>query len=347
METVRRDAHGPNLERLTASIARKTSRLACRKLGAPVPVHIVEADSRHILQFAPLPEAGNVVLQRNVYETGADRFCAALPEQIEAFASSIVADMRMLWKRRKEVRARVEEVREAAETGLRGDPRMGGQHSVQAIAVDLSMVHTYPISLFVEYRTLDEALRPGTVIDFVPANYPFEERVWPAPRALSYRQAFRHRLAALGANGLIDEIAEAVALAAPGGIAPILKQLATSYETRAVLPTPTGPLFATLIWRDGVIEAELSMPGKLDWYSGRLELEGVRLPEAVLASLPGKPLASIVELPFETDAKIVLVDDARTNMVSVRIDPVEKLVNLSTGIVWEAPGVDTTSLCFG
>lgn len=347
METVRRDAHGPNLEMLVASIARKTKRLACRKLGKPVSVHVLEAESRHYLQFAPLPEAGNVVLQRDVCGTGADRFCAALPWQIEEFAKSIVADMRSLWNRRGEIRARAEKVRAAAEAGLRSESVVDGSHSVRAIAIDFSIVGDYPVSLSIEYHTLDEALRLGTVSSLVPASYSLEGRAWTPPNVLTYRTGFRGRLAALGATGLIDEIAEGVARAAPEGISAILARLSTAPETRLVLTTPAGPLYALLFWRDGVIQTELSMPKKLDWVSGRLMLEGTLLPEIVLDALPGRPLSSIVALPFETNAKIIEVGQSTDDGIWLRIEPVEKLVNLSTAQIWEDPGVTSAGLLFG
>lgn len=347
LETVRRDAHGPNLERLAASIARKTRKLACRRLGVPIPVHVVDANSTYLIQFAPLPEAGNVVLQRNVAETGADRFCAALPDQIEAFAKSIVADMRNLWNRRKEIGARVAEVRAAALAGLPGGEDADGRDSVKAITVDLSRTHDYPVSLHVEYDTLDEAIRPGTVIDFIPANFSLEGRAWPAPRSTEYRREMRARLAALGATGMIDEIAEAIAMAAPEGPAAVLGRLATAYETTALVPTRLGPLYATMFWRDGVIQAELSMPGKLEWFYGRLELNGVVPPAHAVRTLPGRPVARVFDLPFETSALIKHVDMLEAQRICLHLDPAERLVNVETGVIWTDTSVDSFSLRFG
>lgn len=347
LETVRRDAHGPNLERLQASIARKTRKLACRRLGHPIPVHVVDADSSYLIQFAPLPEAGNVVLQRNARETGADRFCAALPDQIEAFAKSIVADMRQLWDRRKEIGARVAEVRAAALEGLAAGEHADGRDTVKAITVDLSMTRGHAVSLYVEYESLDDAMRPGTVIDFVPAHFSFNGRQWPAPRSTEYRWDMLGRLRTLGATGLIDEIAEAIVKGAPEGAAAVLGRLANGLETTTTLPTAGGPLYATLFWRDGVIQAELSMPGRLEWYDGRLELSGVARPKRGASALSGLSVASIFDLPFQITAKIKSADMQEVDRIYLLIDPVEKLVNTETGAIWIDESVDNFFLRFG
>lgn len=64
MEAVPRGACGPNLDLLRSHIGRLTRGLACRRIGLPSPVQVVDTASRHLLQFPPCAQAGGVVLQR-------------------------------------------------------------------------------------------------------------------------------------------------------------------------------------------------------------------------------------------------------------------------------------------
>lgn len=334
LETVTRAAHGRNLELLTAAILRKTKRLACRRLGAPIPVQIVGRDSRQLIQFAPLAEAGGAVLQRGTWDTGANRFCAALPWQIEELAKSIVADMRVLWNRRVEISKRVNEVRKAAEAGLQAESGQSDRVSVRAIALELKLQHDYPVDVYIEYHAIDEALRPGTVVDFMPANWDISDGVHSPPKDVVVRSGVKDRLVAAGAQGWIDEIAHSVASAAPEGRTAVLARLSSNYETMVTLPTTSGPMYATLFWQDGVIKAEITFRDKLEWFNGHLELKDVKLPETIIETLPGRLLSSLVDLPFASTAKIAAVDSVTSNTLRLRVDPVEMLVNCDTGRVW-------------
>lgn len=340
METVSMAAHGPNLERLTASILRKTKKLACRRLGGPIPVHIVGSDSRHVVQFAPLPEAGGAVLQRGAWDSGAERFCAALPWQIEQMAKSIVEDMRVLWNRRAEIGERVEEVRNAAEAGIRAEAGLAERASVKAIALDLHLQREHAVCLYIEYEALDEALRPGTVLDFFPAGDVVRGGLLSPPHDVVARAGVRERLEAVGAQGWIDEIAHGVASASSEGAAAVLARLSNAYETLVILPTATGPMYATLFWRDGVIKAEVTLAGKLEWFNGRLELRDVRLPETIIEALPGRPLSSLVDVPFGSTATVCAVDSTTHDTLRLRVDPAAFLVNCDTGKIWNDPRVD-------
>lgn len=199
--TTRRDAHGPNLELLHRLIAKKTRNLACRCLGLPQPVLVCDVDERNLLHFAPLAEAGEVVLQCWANGTDAPRFCGALPEQIEAFAEAIVKDMRVFWKRRRSIARQAAEVRAIANSHVADNDA-----EVDAIIVDMSFQSDdNNLDFHVHYIGVDVALRRGLVLGFIPA---FRRKLiengqnFGSPWGVSERKKER---AALNKKGLMVE----------------------------------------------------------------------------------------------------------------------------------------------
>lgn len=326
-ESVRHDAHGLNFERLVTLIGNKTRNLACRRLG--IPASTVAEHSSHVLHFAPLAEAGGVVLQRQSYDTGVDIFCAALPWQIEALADSMVAEMKTLWRRRVEIAARVHEVRLAATAGLRAEPEC--QARVKAISILSDDLESVPPALYIEYRAINEALRPGTVLEYVP-EFRILHGPLPPPCQILSRVRAREQLAQLGATGWIDELAAAVVRTAPQGCATVLTNLATRFSTTVEFPTRGGVLCAQLYWRDGKITVEAWLPGKLLWMSNKLKLQAEVLPEALVQGLQGRRLSDVVELPFGGDLTII---DARLAPygLALTFDLGEMLVNCEQGSI--------------
>lgn len=345
LDAVARDAHDPNFKLLVTLIRSKTRNLACRRLGVPTPKHIVDNDSRHVIQFAPLAEAGGVVLQRPAGDTGADRFCAALPWQIEALADSMVADMRMLWRRRVEIGARVHELRLAAEAGLRAEPGLDCQARVDAISIQSPDLEIARPSLYIEYHAIDEALRPGVVLSYVP-EFRGRDGVLPPPYQMLYRVGIREQLAQFGATGWIDGPAAAVARAAPQGRAAVLARLAEQYDTTVVFPTRYGALCADLYWQEGRITLEASLPGKFVWTTDELRLNGVVLPDAILQGLQGRTLSEVIELPFGGDLTII---DARVGPdgLVLTLEPNEKLVNCERGAILDTASPNRNALIYG
>lgn len=337
IETMRRDAHGPNLDRLRELIARKTRRLACRGLGLPSPSSIATNEMRHNLQFAPCPEAGGVSLQRSAADSGADRFCAATAKQLDAFATSIVSDMRKLWTHRKAIGARVEAVRAAAEAQFAAEHGKDGPVQLRTITVDLS-AETFesPVCLYLEIEALDEALRPGTVLDFIPGGNGVDEPWFRIRDHFAFRTEHAAELAAMGATGWIDDLAAAVAAAAPGGQAAVLKRLAHELEARVVLPTPKGDIYATLYWQNGFIAAEVSKPGRLDSYSDRIEVRA-KLPATFLASAVSKPFNQLVDLPFSLSVPIDGIEECRGDWLKIRVEYGHSPVNCETGEIFAKP----------
>lgn len=332
METMRRDAHGPNFDLLRSHITRLTRNLACRRLGLPSPVFIVDVDDRHLLHFSPCAEAGGVVLQRWANGTDAPRFAAASPVQILEFAESIVADMRALWKRRDVIAARARAVRALADAAA-------AEHGAEVLLVAVDLSHQRDderIDMYVHYLAIDEAMRAGPVLDFLPDRAHITAEFYQAPSAVSYRPAELEELRAFGADGRIDDMAAAVATFAPGGAAAIFATLATNYETTFELPTGGTPMFATLYWRNGTIRAEISMAGKLDWGRPSLEIYGDLLPDTVKDLLPGRTVDAVAQLPFACPCKIENVHDLDSGM-RLDLEIGTRLVDLSSGCIWDEP----------
>lgn len=337
VEMTRQDAHGPNLERLRDLIERKTRKLACRRLGLPTASWIANNEMRHHLQFPPCAEAGGVILQRRASDTGADRFCAATPKQLRAFADSIVTDMRELWTHRAAIGARVDAVRRAAEARILADHGPDAPVTIATIAVDLlGDPGDQPVSLYVEMDAIGEALRPGKVLEYVPAHDDLDPQWFRFCDQHAWRTKSIAELAALGATGRISDLAAGVAAAAPEGRAAVLDRLAREIETQVVIPTGGGDMYATLFWRDGHIEAEVSLPGQLETYSNKIELRAT-LPDTVLAAVADRPMCDVVELPFRLSTPVDEVDVCSGGWLKFKLDYRHSLVNLDTGAIWPDP----------
>lgn len=343
-ETVPRGAQGANFDRLKSLIARKTRNLACRVLGAPMAVEVREKEPRPLIRFGPLAAASNVVLERSADDVGSDAFCAALPIQIEKFADSIVADMRFLWKHRTEIGARVDNLRLSAQAGIRAEPGLEQHARVRAIVIDLNMQHQNPVGLFIEYEALDDALRDGTILDFVPGRIDLSSQVWSPPHRISGRVGMRGRLAEVGATGWIDGMAEAIARSIPGGVAGLLSPLATAYETTVFMKGKVSPIPVSMFWDEGSIGAEFDM-AEYGWANHRLEIRNGSFPETVLTALPGRRLSELVELPFEFEGKITEVHQRGDLQVYTGFS--EKLINLTSGAIWAVSKTEAERLRFG
>ncbi|MEG3153513.1 hypothetical protein [Sphingomonas sp. RB1R13] len=332
VKTTSRAAEGPNLALLRAEIERLTRRLACRRIGLPSSIYLVDSDS-HQLQFPPLEQAAGVVLQRNARETGADRFCSANPAQIKAFAEDIVLDMRALWCKRGKVGKQVTLVRAAVESALIEASAPG---SVRSIAIQMNDQRGQSsFVLSVEYEGTDQAMRDGILTSAVPPSH------LPGRLPLYYRAAAAMRerdwLNSQGADGRIDEIALNILSAAPEGIMAVLEKLAKSHSTVLSVPVGRKQLSATLFWRFGCIRAHVWLAGELEISHETLFCEDCSLPESLLSQLAGRSVSSLIELPFECSCKIEAARIDSAQELRLDLAPLLYLVNLSSGKVWLEP----------
>lgn len=332
IETMRSDAHGPNLELLRRLVERLTRRLACRRLGLPHAKHVSDGDDRQYLHFPPCAEAGEVVLQRWANGTDAPRFCAALPEQIEAFAAEIVADMRAFWKRRKDIARQAAEVRTLAERRISGHDA-----AIEAVILELrGQADDADLDFYVHYQGLDSAMRSGTILDFFPARMRAFAHNFGAPAGVSDRFEERESLRRDGADGWISETAGAILSSALVDRTAILGDLSKSYDTSFVIPGSRTPTYVTLYWDDGMIQAEISMHGKMDWFRDRLELMGTEMPETMRTAMRGRPISAFADLPFGGDLIVEQVADLGGGF-RLHIQQRRLLINLTSGRIWERP----------
>lgn len=332
MELVPRDAHGPNLELLRHEIERLTRKLACRRIGLP-SAHCADSGSRTLLRFPPFVEAGGVSLERATGDPDAARFCAASRQQITNFAHDVVLDMRALWSNRLAVAARVNAVRVAAEQAA---AQALPPASVHLIAMDMRFQRESKVfDLYVEYNAIDEALRPGTVLQFVPDQFDVSGGFARVPSCLGGRSETISELRSQGADGWIEEMAACVISAAPGGAASVLSALSTDYEKVVSIPVSSKFMFATFYWRSGCIKVELIVPGEIEYTaSSDLDLPAAHIPEMVLSHLPGQTVSSVVELPFDCPCKIVGAEPLPSGGLRLVLDPDRQFVHLGSGRIW-------------
>lgn len=336
VETTSPGAGGRNLDLLHRLITRKTAKLACRRIGLPVPSHITDTDSRHLLHFPPFDGAGGVVLQRWACETGAARFRAAPRKAIEAFADSLVTDMRALWKNRAAVGARVAEVRDAALAGIAGAEGSGRELWVEKICVEMQHHRegNTHFCLYLEYAGCDEALRQGRILEFVPGRKRLDERgLWRRPMDHEERLEDLTKLEAAGANGRIETIAAEVVRLAPDGERAVLTRLARDLETKVVVETEAAAVFATLFWCDGRINAEVSQTNVFVLWSDSIEVKSAARTGRTADAFEGDRVGDFANLPVASDVVVTKVSELNNGGISLRFEPAHLLVNVDTGAI--------------
>ena len=331
LQIVRRDAHGPNLEALRAEIGRLTAGTPLARMGLPSPVFRSESDGRNMLQFQPFAEAGGVVLQRWATGSGAMRFCAATPAQIEQLAASMIADMKLFWKRRRHIAADAKRLRTDAAAVLEDHGASGT--AMRAVVIDLSWQHRFDeYDYYVEYDGLDHALRSGVALDFVPARSLSEKRYRRVPDGISSSFRDLEDLRSKGADGEIDDVTAALLRASPQGAAAILERLSRDAETSVTFPTPKGPLYALLYWRSGFIESEICVPGHFEWTGQTLVLRpGRPLDDAAVRELVGTTLSRSFDLPIDFAGVIRHARQEDVGTLVLSVDNEMLLVNTRTG----------------
>ena len=341
LETASPAAGGRNLELLHRLITSKTAKLACRQIGLPQASHITDTDSRHLLHFPPFDGAGGVVLQRWATETGAARFRAASRKAIEAFAASIVKDMRALWTNRVAIRSRVKEVREAALAGIASAQGRGREMAIDKICIDMQQHRQgdTEFCLYLEYAGCDEALRQGRILEFVPGRNRLDERgLWSRPYTHEWRVKDLAELRAMGANGQIEAVAAEVARLAPEGQSAVLARLARDLETQVIIETDAAPTYATLFWRDGRIESEVSQANVFDIWSNAIEVKpAARTDRREEALTGGDRVSAFATLPVAHDALVAGVSEFNTGGMGLKFERSYLLVDVDTGRIWAEP----------
>lgn len=334
LQLVRRDAHGSNLLALRAEITRRVAGKPWARIGLPFPVFIVDSDARHLLQFPAFTSAGGVVLQRWANETGAIRFCAATPTQIEEFAASIVDDMKLLWRRRRQVAADVRVIRSRAQRLLAESGDAGS--AVNAIAVQLSWQRDFDdYDYYVQFDGIDHAMRPGLVLDFVPSAERRENISRRLPAGVRGWLDQLQELLREGADGHVDEVTASLLRIAPEGAVAILARLARDYETTVTFTTDSGPLHALLYWRYGSIESEICVPGRFEWAGHTLEISSQELLSDVqLKTMIGSRVQDAFDLPVDIACIIRRARQADNGTVCLDVDVDMRLVNTRQGRVF-------------
>lgn len=334
LQLVRRDAHGRNLQLLRDEITRRVAGKPWAGIGLPAPIFIVDNDARHLLQFPAFAPAGGTVLQRWADETGAIRFGAATPHQIEAFAASIAEDMKLLWRRRRAIAAEVKELRSRTEALLAEGGDLGC--AVSAIAVQLSQQREFATyDYYVQFDGLDHANRPGVVLDFVPSKYVSEGCELSLPYGVcGRREAFQHLLQK-GADGKIDEVTASLLRVVPEGSTTILDRLSRDYETAVSFETERGPLYATVYWRSGSLEAEICVQGHFDWAGEVLEVYSQdALSDEQLKAMIGGRVQDAFDLPIEIGCTIRAARQAGNGTVCLYVDVERRLLNTYQGRIF-------------
>ncbi len=331
--TTRKDAHGPNLELLHHHISRLTQKHDCRHLGLPQPCAIYDEGERHLLHFAPCAEAGEVVLQCMTQRIDATRFCGAFPQQIEEFAEEIVEGMRSFWKRRNDIAKQGAEVRAIAEASI-----AGREAAVDAIIIEMRLLFGFEdLDFYVHYRGIDEALRPGLVLDYIPSSLRHEVRSgceFEPVRGVSERYQELEDFRRVGADGRITELAAAVLASGRVDSEFIRSRLLEANDVAVEIPGSGKSMFVAFYWANGTIVAEIHRHGKMNWKHEKLEIFGAHAPETKLVTMSGRPLSDLVDLPFGGNIIVDRVDKLRNGLRFCVVED-KLMVDLASGRTWK------------
>jgi hypothetical protein len=307
--TLREDAYGSNLERLAAMIELRTCGQPYRAMGLPTPSSVGDIGMRHNLDFSPLAEAGGVAMRHRISQSSDDIFCTLMPKDLERLADDITKAMAYLWVMQRIVGKRVDEVRSRVEFLLASAHKPTCLVSLRLVAYDWADDEgedSDSPNLQVEYNALDDALRPGSVLQQVHGNMDCQ-----ALRVDHYwenRSRRRAELIAQGAVGYVDELAAAIVRAAPEGEQAVLYRLSTELDTYVTLPCGEDDIRVNLSWTDGRIRAHFRGPLIRTGLDG-FEVRAV-LPLSFMAAALGRSMSTLVELPFAFDGVIETVEDA-------------------------------------
>lgn len=149
---------------------------------------------------------------------------------------------------------------------------------------------------------------------------------------LSIRLEARARLAQLGADGEIDQLA-LNAIAHFGDVAETLRRFGS--EWRFWLPDSTA-----LVTHHGRVTAGSGeLNPAVDFARGRVTFTGIQLPETALIAATGRPVTDIAEHPFLSDDMTLIeatswVDDDDTPMITFKLDMPQWLFCTATGRTW-------------
>lgn len=319
VEATPRDAHGDNFESLRLMVYNRGSSSSCRHIGLPSPAFIGDGGVQYLIEFPPFMEAGGAVLTYRAEDIDAARFCAAPLLSLEKVADAMVKGTQWLWRRRNIIGNLVQEARQAAVAGIKVAYGGGCTVALDRICIDArTIAEAEGPTLRLEYLGYDDALRRGRLLVVARKDEFAGGVMLRAPRMHARRKAQIEQLRKLRADGWIDELAAAIARAAPEGQAAVLLRLSRDLETPVAIPTAYGPFHATLYWRDGVIRADANNP---------------------TADLVGNTLSDVADLPFAYDCAFEREAKSRVCDPSDCLQAAVLLVNTATGAIWTGPHV--------
>lgn len=148
------------------------------------------------------------------------------------------------------------------------------------------------------------------------------------------RQRIKTFLKSLGAHGTIDQIAVNT-IALHHNVAEVLRS-----RDFNVYPALENPIY---LCEDGHVSCIAASPSRpsISWYDNVVHVNGVTLPEAVLFSLPGRPITSVIDHRVLSSNMIVTrahVDtDSPEPVLVIEFEQPRLLFCRYTGRVWEEP----------
>lgn len=148
------------------------------------------------------------------------------------------------------------------------------------------------------------------------------------------RQKTKSFLESCGAHGTIDQLA--------------VNTIALHYDVGEALRSRNLDAYTSsenpvYLWENGHVSCIGSSPSKppVSWYGHVVHVEGITLPEATLASLPGRPITSVIGHKVLSSNMIVTRADVDTDwpepILVIEFEQPRLLFCRHTGQVWDGP----------
>ena len=328
-QEVEESAHGPNLTRFQEIFARKLAGHKLESIGQPRPSTTQVFGIMHHLDFAPFAPVANVVLRQRVTASTLDgSFCSLMEKDLENLADCTLRSVENLWVQRTRIRERVAQVRNFMQERLLREYGEDGPVKLQSIALDWDEEvgeDSYAPYLHVDFRAINDALRPGMVSIALPGDMNLNVL------DDSLRHRFEHRsqqitnLRARNAVGIATDLAAALIRAAPEGEHEVLRRLSNELEITLKLTGNVEDLYARLYWNGGEVFAALYETSALAQSFGKFRVRGT-VPEAARLASIGKPLSEIVALPFPLQSRISGITTCKDGWTEFDLQPFNRLI---------------------
>ncbi len=305
-ESLSDDPCGPNAERLLRLIQQSLENRKHARFRDPKIIEYTSGQRGPVVQFAPFPPAGGIILQHRLSVHVFPKFCSWMKHHLDDFVRELGYTLNRLVYSSEELATEVVQIENAWHAAYQSISDERSVIQFEGIAIDYAYDSEGNVDepcLFVEHSGLDHKLLPTQFSEPVQKGDKINVSYFSASLQDQERRARRKQLIdTLPGFRLIDSLAYAVINFACDDNASIFQKILRSdHVDFRLFDRRDGPE-CSLYWSSGEINACIKGEGyKLcyGYFSTSFEI-----PASILSSCVGRSLGSIFEFPFPVDVVI-------------------------------------------